>query len=67
MSDYYEYLLSYLPTSKISSLSCGHVIPPSNLLAITISNTLSGNEFDFKFEKRNLESMVGPLVFGIKT
>ncbi|KAF2477719.1 ATP-dependent RNA helicase-like protein chl1 [Lindgomyces ingoldianus] len=58
MSDYEEHLLSYLGPSKIMTLSCGHVIPPSNLLAIPVIRTSSGADFDFTFEKRNLERMM---------
>jgi chromosome transmission fidelity protein 1 len=59
MSDYEQHLLSYLDPSQIMTLSCGHVIPPSNLLAIPVSRTLIGAEFDFTFEKRKSEKMVG--------
>jgi chromosome transmission fidelity protein 1 len=59
MSDYEQHLLSYLDQSKITTLSCGHVIPPSNLLAVPVSRTLSGADFEFTFEKRKSEKMVG--------
>lgn len=53
MSDYEQHLLSYLDPSRIQTLSCGHVIPPSSLLAIPISQTGSASDFDFTFENRN--------------
>lgn len=56
MSDYEQHLLSYLAPSKITTLSCGHVIPPSNLLALPIIRGTSGADFDFTFENRNKES-----------
>jgi chromosome transmission fidelity protein 1 len=55
MSDYEQHLLAYLDPSKIMTLSCGHVIPPSNLLAVPIVRSSNGNEFDFTFENRNRE------------
>ncbi|KAF2819506.1 DNA repair helicase [Ophiobolus disseminans] len=55
MSDYEQHLLSYLDPGKITTLSCGHVIPPSNLSAIPLVKTSSGAEFDFTFENRNKE------------
>lgn len=61
MSDYEHHLLPYLEPSKIMKLSCGHVIPPSNLLAMPVVRTPSGAEFDFTFEKRNSEAMVSML------
>ncbi|KAF2653464.1 ATP-dependent RNA helicase-like protein chl1 [Lophiostoma macrostomum CBS 122681] len=53
MSDYEQHLLSYLDPSRITTLSCGHVIPSSNLLAVPVVRTVDGTEFDFTFEKRN--------------
>ncbi|OJD29995.1 atp-dependent rna helicase chl1 [Diplodia corticola] len=58
MSDYSQHLLSYLPASRIMTLSCGHVIPPSNLLAWPVTSGPSGAPFDFRFEKRNSEAMM---------
>ncbi|KAF2640024.1 ATP-dependent RNA helicase-like protein chl1 [Massarina eburnea CBS 473.64] len=58
MSDYGNHLLSYLDSSKIMTMSCGHVIPPSNLLAVPLVRAHSGHDFDFTFEKRNSEQMM---------
>jgi chromosome transmission fidelity protein 1 len=52
MSDYTTHLLSYLPTSQITTLSCGHVIPKENLLAWTLSKGPTGKPFEFTFSKR---------------
>lgn len=52
MSDYTTHLLSYLPESKITTLSCGHVIPKDNLLAWTLSRGPNGKDFEFTFGKR---------------
>lgn len=59
MSDYEQYLFPYLDTSKLQTLSCGHVIPPSNLLAAPILQAFNGTDFDFTFEGRKRESTVG--------
>lgn len=61
MSDYSEHLLSYLPPSKITTVSCGHVIPPSSLLAWPVTTGPSGAPFDFTFEKRNTEATINDL------
>lgn len=58
MSDYRQHLLPYLEPSKISTLSCGHVIPPSNLFAIPVAQSVSGIDFDFTFENRNKEKTI---------
>jgi chromosome transmission fidelity protein 1 len=68
MSDYEQHLLAYLDSSKIVTLSCGHVIPPSNLLAVPIVRASSGNEFDFTFENRNKEKTMidlGHAILGV--
>lgn len=66
MSDYEHHLLPYLDPRKIQTLSCGHVIPPSNLLAAPITTTANGAEFDFTFEGRNKESTVCKTAHGIE-
>ncbi|KAJ9611332.1 ATP-dependent DNA helicase chl1 [Cladophialophora chaetospira] len=58
MSDYSDYLFSYLEKERIETFSFGHVIPASNLLAQTVVKGPSGVEFDFTFEKRGSEGMI---------
>jgi chromosome transmission fidelity protein 1 len=52
MSDYTTHLLSYLPPSQVTTLSCGHVIPKENLLAWTLSTGPTGKKFEFTYDKR---------------
>lgn len=58
MTDYKYNLFHYLPLERIQTLSCGHVIPPSNLLVCPVSNGRSGIEFDFTYSRRQSQSMV---------
>ncbi|KAF1848188.1 DNA repair helicase [Cucurbitaria berberidis CBS 394.84] len=67
MSDYEQHLLSYLSPSKITTLSCGHVIPTSNLLAVPVVKTSSAVDFDFTFESRNKEKTITDLGLGMLT
>lgn len=53
MADYTSHLLSYLPAERLTTLSCGHVIPKENLLAWTLSKGPSGKPFEFTFGKRS--------------
>ena len=55
MSDYKDYLFSYLDPGRLKTHSFGHVIPPQNLFADIISTGLSGVEFNFNFEHRKSE------------
>ncbi|KAH8727829.1 helicase C-terminal domain-containing protein [Phaeosphaeriaceae sp. PMI808] len=67
MSDYEQHLLAYLKPSNIMTLSCGHVIPSSSLLAIPVVEASSGSEFDFTFANRNKEKTVMDLGNAILT
>lgn len=61
MSDYKDYLFSYLPPDRLKTFSFGHVVPPENLFAQSISTGPSGVDFDFTFEKRRSETMIAEL------
>ncbi|KAI9791475.1 MAG: ATP-dependent DNA helicase chl1 [Peltula sp. TS41687] len=61
MSDFMNHLFSYIPTIRIKTLSCGHVIPAENLIACPISKGPGGQEFEFTFEKRNSQVMIDDL------
>jgi len=58
MSDYAQHLLSYVKPERIMTLSCEHVIPPEQLLAVPVVRGESGAEFDFTFENRNSDRTV---------
>ncbi|KAK0648307.1 DNA repair helicase [Cercophora newfieldiana] len=66
--DYKAHLFPTLPPSKITTLSCGHVIPPSNLCVWTLGSTRPINgtgvppdAFEFSFQKRDDRDMVRQL------
>ncbi|KAK4097045.1 DNA repair helicase [Parathielavia hyrcaniae] len=68
--DYKAHLFPTLPPDKITTLSCGHVIPSSNLLAWTLVSTKPtppGNNnavpdaFEFSFQKRKDPAMIRQL------
>ncbi len=61
MNDYTNHLFHYLPLERIMTLSCGHVIPPSNLLATPIISGPKGLDFDFTFAQRNSVTMLHEL------
>lgn len=61
--DYKTHLFPYLASEKITTLSCGHVIPASNLcvwtLASTKPNTMDPrDQFEFSFQKRSDSDMI---------
>lgn len=58
MSDYSDYLFSYLEKDQLQAFSFGHVIPENNLLAKSITKGPSNVEFDFTYNNRTSESMI---------
>ncbi|XDG04773.1 hypothetical protein ABKA04_004388 [Annulohypoxylon sp. FPYF3050] len=68
--DYTAHLFPDLAKSKITTLSCGHVIPSSNLCVWTLAssgprNDAKNTEFEFSFQKRSDKSMVRDLGIAI--
>ena len=61
MEDYTRHLFPYLDSSRLKTLSCGHVIPDKNLLAWPVTRGPGNLEFDFTYEKRNLPAMIDEL------
>lgn len=59
--DYKAHLFPYLQSEKIWTLSCGHVIPPSNLCVWTLASMKPSNSddlFEFSFQKRSDKAMI---------
>ncbi|KAI0155999.1 helicase C-terminal domain-containing protein [Pestalotiopsis sp. NC0098] len=63
--DYTAHLFPDLPSSKITTLSCGHVIPSSNLCVWTLGSTKPGMEFEFSFQKRSDKTVIHELGMSI--
>lgn len=65
MSDYISRLFSYLPSERLKTLSCGHVIPVENLVAWPVTAGPHGIEYDFTFAQRNSSTMIDDLGAGL--
>ncbi|KAI1411607.1 DNA repair helicase [Hypoxylon sp. FL1857] len=68
--DYTAHLFPNLAESKITTLSCGHVIPSSNLCVWTLASSgpktdPKSMEFEFSFQKRSNKSMISQLGIAI--
>lgn len=61
MSDYSNYLFSYLEKDRLQTFSFGHVIPDNNLFATAVTKGPSNIDFDFTYDKRSSESMIKEL------
>ncbi|KAK6518995.1 ATP-dependent DNA helicase chl1 [Arthrobotrys megalospora] len=68
MSDYVNHLFPYLPSERLRMVSCGHVIPKDNMLAMTVPTGVTNQEFEFTFEKRKdpkLITELGKTIFNL--
>ncbi|KAI1432992.1 DNA repair helicase [Xylaria sp. CBS 124048] len=68
--DYTAHLFPKFPSEKITTLSCGHVIPASNLCVWTLSSSQPANnanrmEFEFSYQKRSDKTMIRELGLAI--
>lgn len=68
--DYTAHLFPDMPTEKVTTLSCGHVIPASNLCVWTLAaprptGSAGGTEFEFSFQKRGDKAMIHELGLAI--
>lgn len=61
MDDYKHQLFPYLDASRLTTLSCGHVIPASNLFVSPILQDMHGAAFDFTFASRNSSTTITSL------
>ncbi|KAK6000775.1 hypothetical protein QM012_003500 [Aureobasidium pullulans] len=61
MSDYTARLFPYLDKTQITTLSCGHVIPTTNLFVSPVVSSQNNTEFNFSFSSRNLASTITAL------
>ncbi|KAK4185645.1 ATP-dependent RNA helicase chl1 [Podospora australis] len=67
--DFKAHLFPTLPAEKLTTLSCGHVIPTSNLCVWTLASskpvpagsTTTPDMFEFSFQKRSDEAMIRQL------
>ncbi|KAI9318461.1 helicase C-terminal domain-containing protein [Dichotomocladium elegans] len=52
VSDFIRYLFGNVSAEHISRLSCGHIIPSTNMAVMSINNGPTGKPFLFNFESR---------------
>ncbi|KAF4591168.1 ATP-dependent DNA helicase chl1 [Pleurotus pulmonarius] len=58
MSDVISQLFYPLESTRLSTFSCGHIMPPSNLLAVAFGNGPSGVELDYRAEQQQSDKVV---------
>ncbi|KAG8406156.1 ATP-dependent DNA helicase chl1 [Metarhizium acridum] len=64
--DYKNHLFPALADAKVTTLSCGHVIPRENLCVCTLTGTRpGGSSFEFSYQRRGDQEMVKELGLAI--
>ena len=58
MSDFREQLFPYLSDDRFSTFSCGHIVPPEQIVTFAVSKGPTSKEFLFTFETRKDEKLV---------
>ncbi|TFK48655.1 DNA repair helicase [Heliocybe sulcata] len=61
MSDFTNQLFSHVPQDRISTFSCGHVIPASNLQTLILKKGPAGGDLLFKYDQRGNASVLAEL------
>ncbi|TBU40126.1 DNA repair helicase [Dichomitus squalens] len=61
MSDVVNQLFSSLPSERLTTFSCGHIIPTSNLQTLVLKKGPRGGELTFKFQQRGDDSLIAEL------
>jgi chromosome transmission fidelity protein 1 len=58
VSDYADYLFSYLDAARLVNFSSGHVIPPSSLFTQAVVSGPTATEFLFDYKARTSNSLI---------
>ncbi|KAF9073981.1 helicase C-terminal domain-containing protein [Rhodocollybia butyracea] len=61
ISDVQNQLFPYVPAERLTSFSCGHIIPPENVLTLAVTKGPSGKELDFRAGKQNDSGVLADL------
>jgi len=68
MSDMIGQLFPHVSAERITTFSCGHIVPEENLQALVVSKSPRGNDVEYKADKQGdpeVASQAGFFVFGL--
>lgn len=54
-------LFPEVDTNRIRTFSCGHIVPPSNILAVVTQKGPRGGQLEFKYQNREDQALLGEL------
>ncbi|CAL1712032.1 unnamed protein product [Somion occarium] len=61
ISDVTNQLFTWLSAEKLTTFSCGHIIPASNLQTLVVKKGPRGGDLQFKFDRRNDQALLAEL------
>ena len=61
MDDYARHLFPYIDPGRLTTWSCGHIIPKENMLALPVAKGSNGIDLDFTYQKRDSIQMLNAL------
>ncbi|KAI8613865.1 helicase C-terminal domain-containing protein [Chytriomyces sp. MP71] len=61
MAEFKSQLLDFVPTEKVVFFSCGHIVPPTSILTVSVPMGASGNPLTFTYGTRTNDGMITDL------
>ena len=61
MDNYSRHLFPYVDANRLITWSCGHIIPPENLIVLPVAKGSGEVDFDFTYQKRHMPTVVDAL------
>ncbi|EGO23609.1 hypothetical protein SERLADRAFT_349743 [Serpula lacrymans var. lacrymans S7.9] len=68
IQDVVNQLFAYFPTEKLSTFSCGHIIPASNIQALVVGKGPRGGDLEFNYRGQSDKQMIaelGQIIFNL--
>ncbi len=65
MSDVINQLFLRLSLDRITTFSCGHIIPEKNLQALVVSKSPRGSDLEYKADKQGNPTVVSKASLGL--
>ena len=61
MEDYLRHLFPYMPSDRLETWTCGHIIPKENLIVLPVTKSTKNVNFDFTYEWRDTPTIIDAL------
>ncbi|GJE94647.1 DNA repair helicase [Phanerochaete sordida] len=61
ISDVTNQLFPFVPAERLTTFSCGHIVPPASLQTLVVKKGPKGSAMQFKFDSRNDQNLMAEL------